>query len=245
MARIGGLKISPNIETADHIFIFDDSTHSHVGEDLPAHLRAKAVNDRITDISKNNVANIFTDIFGYALKIDPLTYKGQAVKKSDANGTHDGVVINCPITKEAYQTDQAYQKLIDSTYNGTQSEDLRIIYILGEIAVVFHKWKDLDKRFGTDYARVDIEKAEDVFSSPEQELIFKFCEEIKLDYGAIDIMRDKHDGRIYIVDVNKTGMPVLCLSISEQARAFRLMAETFIRNTARRNEPNSARGAAR
>ena len=39
---------------------------------------------------------------------------------------------------------------------------------------------------------------------------------MNLDFGAIDVMRDKNDERIYIVDVNKTCMPVLCLSLRQQ-----------------------------
>ena len=50
---------------------------------------------------------------------------------------------------------------------------------------------------------------------------------MNLDFGSIDVMRDKHDGRIYIVDVNKTCMPVLCLSLKTQIKSQKKIAEAL------------------
>ena len=41
-----------------------------------------------------------------------------------------------------------------------------------------------------------------LFTEKEVEKIIQFCEKIGLDYGEIDILRDRGDQRIYIVDVN-------------------------------------------
>ena len=59
--------------------------------------------------------------------------------------------------------------------------------------------------------------------------IAHFCEAMGLDFGAVDVMRDKHDGRIYVVDVNKTCMPVLCLSQKSQRDALRRISESLIK----------------
>jgi len=179
---------------------------------LSSDLKGKAINDRIDDISKNHVAKTFKDIFGYDVEIDPLTYRGKAVQKSDINATHDGQVVDCPLTPEAIKLGSVYQKLIDSTFEGPRSEDLRMAYVGGEIPVVFRKYKLLEIRFGTDYDHVDVWSADKAFSKDEQAKLIVFCDAMGLDFGAIDVMRDKHDGRIYVVDVNKTCMPVLCLS---------------------------------
>ncbi len=32
--------------------------------------------------------------------------------------------------------------------------------------------------------------------------IYHFCEKIGMDYGELDVLRDRDDGRIYIVDAN-------------------------------------------
>jgi len=227
-ARFAGLKFIQDPQEADRVFIFDDSTTSDIGADLSEDIRTKAINHRITDISKEHVADVFEQVFGYSLRIDPLTHTGPAVQKSDANGTHDGVVINCPIAPADLREDCAYQKLVDSVNNGTQSEDLRLAIVGDQISVVFHKFKDLGKRFGTDYAQVDVVEAKDVFSETERELILTFCQKMGLDFGAIDVMRDKNDGRIYIVDVNKTCMPVLCLKLRVQTSCFRKIGKAFL-----------------
>ena len=69
--------------------------------------------------------------------------------------------------------------------------------------------------------------AEDVFSADEITLIKTFCQKMQLDFGAIDVMRDKHDGRIYIVDVNKTCMPVLCLKLKTQIKSQDKIAQAL------------------
>ena len=84
MAGIGVVK---DAQAADVVFVFDDSTTSDTGAKLEPALKAKAINDRIDDISKTHVAKVFQEVFGYGVDIDPLTYQGKAVQKSDINAT--------------------------------------------------------------------------------------------------------------------------------------------------------------
>lgn len=224
-ARFLGFKMSSDIFSADYVFAFDDSTHSEIDPSWPR----GTINAGATDISKRHVGRVFKDIFGYDLTVDPLTYAGEMAEKSDLNGLHDGRVARGPLTPETLAPDCIYQKLIDTRALGPRTEDLRAVCVLGEIAVVFHKFKALEKRFGTDYDQVDVISAESCFSAQEQENILAFCAAMHVDFGALDILRDKHDGRIYIVDINKTGMPVLMLSIKEQSKAFGLISSSFKR----------------
>lgn len=228
-SRMGGLKITKDPQTSDVVFVFDDKTESDTGAKLDPVLKEKAINARIDDISKTHVAKVFRDVFGYGVEIDPLTHHGKAVQKSDINATHDGQVIECPLSPKDVRADRVYQKLVDSTFDGARSEDLRMAYVGKEIPVVFRKYKILEKRFGTDYDHVDVWGADKAFSKEEQALLIKFCDAMGLDFGAVDVMRDKHDGRIYVVDVNKTCMPVLCLSQKEQRHAFRLIAASLLK----------------
>ena len=228
-ARMAGIKIIQNPYAADVVFVFDDITESDTGAKLEPSLKVKAINHRIDNISKQHVAKIFQDTFGYSVEIDPLSYHGKAVQKSDLNGLHDGELVECPLMPKAIKADCVYQKLIDSTFDGSRPEDLRMAYVRGGIPVVFRKFKLPEKRFGTDYDHVDVCSVDEVFSKEEQTQLIKFCEAMGLDFGAVDVMRDKHDGRIYVVDVNKTCMPVLCLSQKEQRRAFRLISDALIK----------------
>lgn len=221
------IKITKNPFKADFIFVFDDSTQSNVIQNLTCDFKGRLINHRVTDISKSNVSQIFKDIFGYDLEIDPVTHEGTAVEKSDENGTHDGRLIDCPIAQHDIKSGYAYQKFIDSSFSGKTAEDLRVAAVYGKVATVFHKHKDFNKRFGTAYLSTTVKNAEEVFDDTELKLIAQFCDEIGLDFGAIDVMRDKHDGRIYIVDVNKTCMPVLSLPCSEQYRSLSMIAKSL------------------
>ena len=45
---------------------------------------------------------------------------------------------------------------------------------------------------------------EDCFSPDEIDKLLRFCAAMNLDYGELDVLRHKADGRIYVVDVNTT-----------------------------------------
>jgi hypothetical protein len=49
-----------------------------------------------------------------------------------------------------------------------------------------------------------------------------------LDFGGLDVLRDREDGRIYIVDVNKTDMgPPSALTAKDKLTAMRGLAQAF------------------
>ena len=229
VSRLANLRTITDIQDADYIFAFEDSTLTKFDKKTFSPVNARIINQDINNISKEHVADVFETTFRYSLRIDQLTHIGPAIRKSDSNGTHDGIVMQCPIDKSEQREDQSYQHLVDSTFNGTTSEDLRVAYVLGELALVYHKHKPLDDRFGTHYLSVDIYDANEVFSKDEVKLIKAFCKNMHLDFGAIDIMRDKNNGRIYIVDVNKTCMPVLSLSLKKQIKCQQKIADALVR----------------
>jgi hypothetical protein len=71
-------------------------------------------------------------------------------------------------------------------------------------------------------------RPQDVVSPAEIDLIRRFCSEIRLDWGGVDVLRNKQDGRIYIVDANKTDMgPPVALPLGQKLRATRLLARAF------------------
>lgn len=223
VSQISDLKISSDLDSADAIFVFEDETHSRAARRLSQSQRSRALNHNIEDISKTHVGSIFEKVFGYSLTVDPVTFVGPAVCKSDLNGTHDGRIVDCPIPAQDIEEGAIYQRFIDSAHDGHRSEDLRTAIVKGAIPAVFHKFKALEARFGTSYLHTDVRTANEVFTDEEQELIIRFCAEIGLDFGCIDILRDRNDNRIFIVDVNKTCMPVLSLSFTEQLRGLRRM----------------------
>ena len=55
-----------------------------------------------------------------------------------------------------------------------------------------------------------------------------FTAAMGLDFGGLDILRDRADGRIYIVDANKTDMgPPSALASNDKLKAMRGLADAF------------------
>lgn len=184
--------------------LWDDQTFVSVPEVIKEISKSRPViNLRCTDISKANVEQLFIEIFGYSSLVDPTAYEGNCVKKPDLNSVGKGEVLTCPVSKK--EEGFVYQKLIDSRDEGYQHE-YRVPIIFGEIPVAY-----ISKR---DYPNEGFEKVkrhlltpmtpERVFSAAEVEKILHFADAIGMDVGELDVLRDKSDGRMYIIDANKT-----------------------------------------
>lgn len=69
----------------------------------------------------------------------------------------------------------------------------------------------------------------ELFSHAEQLLLKRFCEEVHLDYGELDVLRDVQSDAIYVVDVNPTPYPLTTgIDPSEWRRVIRAMADRFM-----------------
>ena len=187
-------------------------------------LTKPVLNLRCTDISKEYVDTLFNDVFGYSAAIDPMTYRGRAVKKSNENAWGRGRFVECPIRRRRKR--YVYQQFIDTTENGLTAE-YRTPIILGAIPMVFILRKAMPARVvKTKTQRFDIVDPCEVFTPEECDDILAFCRRIGLDVGELDILRSKHDGRIYILDANKTtvGLPGGGKGLEEEVAR---LSETF------------------
>jgi hypothetical protein len=197
--------------------IFDDRTVSDVA--LPD-TSVRRLNAAATDISKAHVGRVFAQTFGYPLSVDPCHHVGPMVQKSDRNGVHDGCIVHGPLTHP--NPDHVYQRLIESHIGDRVTEDLRCVCVGGEIVQVFRKEKDEETRFQARYRQTTLHQPSAMFTPDERTSIRAFCHAIGLDFGSIDVLRDYSEaGRPYIVDVNKTCMPVLSMPASDLETALR------------------------
>jgi hypothetical protein len=167
---------------------------------LPNHDRV--INIQCKDISKKYLDQVFYNVFGYRTQIDPEVYKGQCVMKSNDNAKHDGVVINCPVKNK--KPDVIYQIIINNEYDKRYVEDIRTPVINGKIPFVYVKYRPKHTRFSNTNSHTILTKKEAYLSAQEEEKINLFCNEMGLDYGELDILRNRDDNRIYIVDINNT-----------------------------------------
>lgn len=222
-----GLRVTRNVKAADAVMIFDDRTQSDVP--LPD-TRATLLNAGVTDVSKTHVGRVFEAVFGYPLSLDPLTHVGPMVQKSDVNGVHDGRIVDGPLLSPVAGC--VYQHPVESHVRDGVTEDLRCVCVGGTVVQVFRKEKPHEARFKAVYLETVLRDTDKTFTADEQMLIARFCKTIGLDFGSLDVLRDYADeGRVYIVDVNKTCMPVLSMPVGELETGLRrigVAAEAFI-----------------
>ncbi|MEO0882026.1 MAG: hypothetical protein AAFY34_04785 [Pseudomonadota bacterium] len=224
--HVAGAKITTETDKADIVFQFDDSTVADhtVPVTKPG---AVIVNFDCRDISKTLIAKAFSASSGYDLAVDPRTYTGPMVEKGEGNGAHDGRIIVGPTQPIDGKT---YQKLVDNEIPGGMVEDLRTCIVGGEPTIVFRKRRLLERRFLNENQEVILDQPKLVYSKEEIEIIRDFAARIGLDWGGVDVLRDRHTGQIHIVDANKTDMgPPIALPFGGKLRATRRMAKAFAR----------------
>lgn len=193
---------NPKIKSDLQIF-WQDTTFRRIDEKI--HITIKndnIINRHCHDISKLHVEQCFKKIFGYGIKINPYTYKGKCVRKSNLNASHDGKIIDCPITHS--ENGYIYQKLLDNKINTATVQDIRVPICGNTIPFVYLKYRGIQKRFSNENILVQLADTTNCFSIEEIKRIIKFCRTIKLDIGELDIIRDNKDKKIYILDVSNT-----------------------------------------
>ncbi|WP_093094615.1 hypothetical protein [Shimia aestuarii] len=185
----------------------------------------EAINGRCLNIDKDFISAAFENVFGYRILVNPKATETPYVRKSLRNAAHDGIVIEKPTkVEEGY----VYQRLIDNRINDEEIEDLRLIFI-GEILPQFYRRTRLtDKRFKNVDTGVYLERTLSYFAQAEIDLVGELCRKVGLDYGEVDVLRDRVDGKIYVVDVNRTPFgPPRKISRADEVAAVKMMGEFF------------------
>lgn len=221
-----GIGVARSAATADAAFYFDDATTGV--PPLPG--VARALNFGCVDIRKSHVATVFEQVFGYPLAVDPATWAGEAVEKSEANGTHDGRIVVCPCTAAA---GKVYQRVVGNAVGGI-SIDLRTHVVGGRVVAVWIKRRAAAARFNP--ANLDARLAEvtTIYSPAEITLIEAFAAAMGADWAGLDVLRDAASGRLYIVDVNKTDAgPIIALPFAVKLRSVATLGRALTELVAR------------
>lgn len=227
VARAAGAKLVTDPAHADVVMQFEDATYSP--NDPPMRLKpgARLVNFGCRDVSKTTVAKASEVAFGQTLVVDPRAHAGPAVEKSEINAAHDGRIVQCPTAPAPGRT---YQRVVDNRMPADLGlvEDLRTCTIGGKAVCVFLKRRQVTKRFLNTNTEVLLRAPEEVFSAAEMDQISAFTREIGLDWGGVDVLRDRSDGKLYIVDANKTDMgPPIALNLPDKIKATRMLRDAF------------------
>ncbi len=187
------------------------------------------VNLHSRDISKLHVDEQFKQVFGYSSQVNPMEYEGLIVKKNDINAKHDGHIIQGPISKEDWEEGYIYQLLIDSSEGENTVIDLRVPVVGTVCDFVYKKYVDKENRFAVRGTRVaEIYQTNELFTQEEIELMNQFCKNMHFDFGEMDVMRHRADGKIYIIDVNNTPQgPPKKFTKEQTRRVLTALSESF------------------
>jgi len=192
--------------------------------DIAAH--APVLNLACRDVSKTHLGEVFERTFGYPLAINPVSHEGEAVQKSDENASKSGRVVTCPLPAPVEGC--AYQRLVNNIGPDGLCEELRIPVIGGRVPLLTLKHKPPSNRFFSSWLKVEVRETDEILSARELADIARFCSEYGLDWGEIDVLRDRDDGRIYIVDANNTPWgPARDLPERIRREVVRRLAEVF------------------
>jgi len=174
-----------------------------------------AINGRCIDVSKSNVDTLWQAVSGYSIGVDPVSNVGPMIVKSEENGAHDGRLVSGSM---APHRGFVYQRFID-TRSGGWLHSTRPVIIGREIvlALEFRRTEE-DLFFGTNHcvARAPAE----VYSRVEHEQLLAFAELIGLEFGELDVFRDRDSKLIYVLDANRTSFRPAHIGRADFARLY-------------------------
>jgi len=207
---------------------FEDKTEKLSTFDPPQKSSICWWNGACNDIRKSTLEAAHRKVFGYGMAIDPTTYIGKIVVKSDENAVHDGQVIQGPIVASSLRPEAVYQLEIQNTDANGRHFDYRVVYIKGHIPVVYMKYKRMQTRFTNLTDDVLLLPDNQCFSKEEKGNMGRLAGQLGVDYAEFDVLRDARSGKIYVVDVNPTPWgPPAGLDAEQSEVAIKKMAEVF------------------
>jgi hypothetical protein len=216
---------NPN-HKSDLAFYWEDTTFRKTQFVFKKFNPEKMININCTDISKEKISEVFEEIFSYGFNVDPETYSGECVMKNNLNAKHDGVIMKCPVQNP--EKGFVYQKILNNKINDDLVMDIRTPVLKGVIPFIYLKFKKIKDRFTNDLYKSEVASVNEYLTQEEIKKISEFCLRTGLDYGELDVLRSKDDGKIYIVDVNYTPWgPPAKLSEDESRMAVIRISEAF------------------
>ena len=228
IARMNKVRLTNKlVSNPDVLVYFENATYGSASALRRKYPKAKIINVNCPDISKERVHVVHLEALGYSMNLNPKTYIGVAVEKSDENAVHDGQEVMCPVAFP--KTDAVYQKVLDNTNEAGEYVDIRVPVIQGKIPLVYLKFKTLKNRFTNKAHRATLHKPEDLFSEEEISQIEKYATAMKVDFCEFDVLRHNGNKKIYIIDVNKTPYgPPDPLNKKDKAIALNTLSNAFV-----------------
>lgn len=228
VCHLSGYRIALPGDRFDLAYYWLDATfRPEIPPDDPRFSEVRIINGRCLDISKARVEEAHQRVFGYGISVDPLIHAGPLVIKSDLNAQHNGVIVQGPLLEVV--PGNVYQRVIQNIEPNDHVVDHRVVFIDGRIPHIYLKFRPMSRRFISNRNdRVEMVETDSVFTADEQEKLVAIARDLHLDVGDLDVLRDRSDGRIYVVDINNTpNGPATRLPPAQMARALKNLTIEF------------------
>lgn len=200
------------------------------------------INNKLTNIKKDHIDDVFTDVFGYSLRVNPTTHRGICVKRSSQNALHQGELIQCPI--KPWEVDMVprtsgtgvthyriYTRLIDTRIDQDIIRDFRVVVMGYDPVFLFEKHMSSKGVFhpvkGGYYKTYGYVSLSPSFTQEEIDKIREFIIKANVDFGEIDILKSAYDGRIYICDINDIPGGVIFNTMDDGDETIKYLAEKY------------------
>ena len=196
-------------EQADWRVLHRDATWVTLRDDDPRAADAHTwLNGRCRDISKDLVHRVHERVFGYSPAVDPLAFTGRMLRKTRANSDKSGYrIFDGPVSPADLDRRYVWERLLLSDAPPLGPIDYRAWVVGGQVVALRRKEKrDWHVHGEHDRTNLDLAVVEitTVLTDAERGLISDFCFAVGLDLGALELIRDNVDGRLYVLDVTTT-----------------------------------------
>jgi len=168
--------------------------------DVPTELKGKVINIKCNDVLKDKVERVNSNVFGYSSEANTNRY-GVAVKKNINQSHKDFSIIFTPCENE---NGYIYQKFINNRIAIDKVRDFRFFFAFGEYIFTV-KDKDLAGAFVQQWGKSEVilgNNVNEYFENAEVEKIKEVVKRMGLDLGAVDVVRDHSDYKLYVIDIN-------------------------------------------
>ena len=222
MLRALRLRIGTKPNSAEPTIAWDTGTW--FDERARRRLPGTAINGECLDTSKSHVDAVWAEVSGYSIAVDPLTYAGPMVFKSEYNGAHDGRLVRGPVEKrEGWVT----QRFIDTRHDG-RSHGSRAVIIGSQMPIALDFWRS-DRHILHGPAHCMAKRPEEIYAPAEQQMLMSFAGRLGMDLGELDVVRDNELGLIYVIDANRTSFRPSLLGASGWRACYRAMVPAMRR----------------
>ena len=199
-------------------------TGTYFADAARGRLPPDAINGRCLDVSKTCVDATWEAVAGYGIAIEPSGNRGPMVVKSEENGAHDGRLVSGPARK---RRGYVYQRFIDTRHDG-RIYGTRPVIIGDEMPMVLDFWcAEADLFRGASHCSV--RSPSEVYTRTERDQIMEFAHRIGMEFGELEVLRDRDSGLIYVIDANRTSFRPALLSRADLRRSYRQMVPAFRR----------------